>query len=497
MLNKEKIKKINWYKQAASTVPLTVSMPALGLNKPMYQKSGFYLPYDIFILIKEDGQFMFYHYFDYDLCNKQMDRVFKILDKQDNLFDILKKDFYQSIKDIQLVGKKIISTDIDDTNFKKFYKDFIKYCTQFWANTIFLDMMDPFGDKIIDFIFGKKRKQINKQQLNILFSPDKKSNLQKEQEDFLKIYHGVKVSGIDNNIKKLLFNHSKAYHWLNSNFQEIKYLDADYFEKVLIEWLEDNGRAESTKKSLDKFNKNLTAKKKIIKELELDKEIVRKLYFFNSLTNLRDDRKKFQLISNHFLLDIVNKISKKYNIAIKDLVKLVISELGELLSGNIKILDKLKNRDRDGLVFTAPTKNDYIQIIEKVKAKEYFEIIENSMVASEIKGMTAFGGKVVGTVKIVNKNEDFVKIEEGDVLVTAMTRPEFLPIMKKAIAIVTDEGGITCHAAIVSRELGIPCIIGSQVATKILNDGDLVFVNADHGLVKIIKKYEKDGLEDV
>lgn len=60
--------------------------------------------------------------------------------------------------------------------------------------------------------------------------------------------------------------------------------------------------------------------------------------------------------------------------------------------------------------------------------------------------------------------------------------------MKKAAAIITDEGGITCHAAIVSRELNIPCIIGTKVATKILKDGDLVEVNAEKGVVKIINK---------
>ena len=59
--------------------------------------------------------------------------------------------------------------------------------------------------------------------------------------------------------------------------------------------------------------------------------------------------------------------------------------------------------------------------------------------------------------------------------------------MKKASAIVTDEGGVTCHAAIVSRELKIPCIIGTKIATKVLKDGQLVEVNANHGWVKIIK----------
>ena len=69
-----------------------------------------------------------------------------------------------------------------------------------------------------------------------------------------------------------------------------------------------------------------------------------------------------------------------------------------------------------------------------------------------------------------------------------MTRPEFLPIMKKAGAIVTDEGGVTCHAAIVSRELKIPCIIGTQVATSQLKDGDFIEVNADKGYVRKLKK---------
>ena len=66
-----------------------------------------------------------------------------------------------------------------------------------------------------------------------------------------------------------------------------------------------------------------------------------------------------------------------------------------------------------------------------------------------------------------------------------MTRPEFAPAMKNAVAVITDEGGITCHAAIVSRELKVPCVIGTKIATKILHDGDEVEVKADHGLVRI------------
>jgi pyruvate, water dikinase len=68
-----------------------------------------------------------------------------------------------------------------------------------------------------------------------------------------------------------------------------------------------------------------------------------------------------------------------------------------------------------------------------------------------------------------------------------MTTPDFVPIMGKAGAIITDEGGITCHAAIVSREMKIPCVVGTEIATKVLKDGDLVEVDADNGVVRKVE----------
>jgi pyruvate, water dikinase len=73
-------------------------------------------------------------------------------------------------------------------------------------------------------------------------------------------------------------------------------------------------------------------------------------------------------------------------------------------------------------------------------------------------------------------------------LVTGMTSPEYVSAMKKAAAIITDEGGITCHAAIISRELGIPCVIGTKIATKVLKDNDLVEIHGATGAIKIIRR---------
>jgi len=75
-------------------------------------------------------------------------------------------------------------------------------------------------------------------------------------------------------------------------------------------------------------------------------------------------------------------------------------------------------------------------------------------------------------------------MNDGDILVSKMTDPEIVAAMKKAGAIITDSGGITCHAAIVSRELGIPCVISTKFATKLFEDGDRVEVDADKGIIK-------------
>lgn len=98
-------------------------------------------------------------------------------------------------------------------------------------------------------------------------------------------------------------------------------------------------------------------------------------------------------------------------------------------------------------------------------------------------GLGGAPGVGAGAVRILTTLADAAKLADGDVLVTHMTSPDWVPLMRRAAAIVTDSGGMTCHAAIVSRELGIPCVIGTGEATRKLRDGELVTVDATHGLV--------------
>jgi len=117
------------------------------------------------------------------------------------------------------------------------------------------------------------------------------------------------------------------------------------------------------------------------------------------------------------------------------------------------------------------------------------ETTDDQQLKKEIKGVAVSQGVVKGKAKIIlDFKKDVLKMKKGDILITDETDSTILPLILKAKAIITDTGGLLCHAAIVSRELKIPCVVGTKIATQVLKDGDLVEVDANKGVVKILKK---------
>ena len=188
------------------------------------------------------------------------------------------------------------------------------------------------------------------------------------------------------------------------------------------------------------------------------------------------------------VIPIVTRELDKIGIYQKDAAKHV--TLQEILrKGRFNIKTRILN-SRKGKFFIYENLNGY----EKIKwvknpmplIKKIEGINKNKLI---IKGNSAFSGKVKGRVKIVLTNQiDGVDFEKRNILVSISTSPELMPLIKRCAAIVTDEGGVTSHAAIISRELKIPCIVGTKIATKVLKNGDLVEVNANKGVVKILKR---------
>jgi len=170
-------------------------------------------------------------------------------------------------------------------------------------------------------------------------------------------------------------------------------------------------------------------------------------------------------------------------------------EVSEIIRG-VKYLKKIKNnlekrksgsfiyhpyagRGREGLINYGKLKTETLNFYQQASSLD---------APDSVKGQCGALGKVRGKIRVIIYQHDFKKFKKGEILVSGMTRPEFMPLIQKAKGIITDEGGITCHAAIISRELKIPCVTGTKVATQILKDGNLVEMDATSGMVRIIKR---------
>jgi phosphoenolpyruvate synthase/pyruvate phosphate dikinase len=158
----------------------------------------------------------------------------------------------------------------------------------------------------------------------------------------------------------------------------------------------------------------------------------------------------------------------------------------ELKSDNIPTANILKERKEHYIYFKDAIITG-ISFEDFIDEKKLNILIEKAAPVHELKGQIAMKGTAVGLVRVVMKKENIKSVKKGEILITAMTTPDYLPAMHQAAAFVTDEGGITCHAAIVARELKKPCVIGTKFATQIFKTGDKVFVDADKGIVSRLK----------
>lgn len=198
--------------------------------------------------------------------------------------------------------------------------------------------------------------------------------------------------------------------------------------------------------------------------------------------------KEIQFAGNFALDRLEREIGRRYGLTLRQVRWMLPEEVTDMLStGKRPKGSELDARFRDsGLLVTHS--GMAVLLGEQLKSFVRKNKLEEGVVANanvqELRGTPAFAGLARGAVRVIESSNEMNKMHRGDILVSHMTIPEIVPAMRIAGAIVTDIGGLTCHAAIVSRELSIPCIIGTKIATQVFKDGDVVEVDANKGIVK-------------
>ncbi|MFH1366572.1 MAG: PEP-utilizing enzyme [Patescibacteria group bacterium] len=283
-----------------------------------------------------------------------------------------------------------------------------------------------------------------------------------------------------------LESYVREYAWTPVT-HHVQPMNLDQALDAIKETLKDRTAISELKTLISKPKKVRHKQKILMKKYKFTKQEADFVIFLRRVNVFKENRKAafsksllwsyplFQAIADNLKIDVVSLRQLNY--------KQIYSALYSQLSKKHWELIRLRQK-----TYVCQLLNNKITELNGPKAKKFIkkEIATDNKGIKVIKGMTAQQGKVKGKVRVIRLEHQTALLKTGEILVTSMTDPDMVPAMKKARAIVTDEGGITCHAAIVSRELKIPCVVGTKIATQVLKDGDRVEVDANIGIVRKI-----------
>lgn len=439
------------------------------------------------------------------LVEKDNQFVEKLIDRTNELGEIFN----------EWSEKNIFKTDLQklsNENIASLLKDFVEKQGEMYAYGSALPILD-FGD----FSFVEDNlKKILKERLSeteyekyfeILTEPLHNSFAQDQEEDLLlmmsKFYadENWKKDVNQKPLTEIKAEHPEFYEALQRHTSKhawvyYVYVGPAYTEKDFLEFIKDYlhkgvNPEEKLEQIKSKRQEVASLREKYIENLKPNEFERMILKLVGKLVWAKPRRKDYQSKSYYHLEKLLREIARRLSISVSQARSMPIDLLAASLEKSEIDLSLINSIYK--IHACLPDENEGVLVLSDEKANDFFnkyiesEKSEDMKDVKEIKGTVAYKGKVTGKVKVINLPADMIKMQDGDILVSLATTPSIVPAMKKAAAIVTDEGGLTCHASIVSRELGITCVVGTKFASKILKDGDMIEVDAIAGIVRILK----------
>jgi phosphohistidine swiveling domain-containing protein len=399
------------------------------------------------------------------------DHLVKLTDKR-------KKEIEYFLSKIRKVDLSRLKSDQLIVLTKKIYK--------LWADYDLASVLawfvagDEYKDRIHDIL------KISEVDLSILTLPDKKTNASQMEFDLLR-YGGSK----NINIKKVATNLANKYWWIPFGYDGPEVWDQKHFIDRLKKYQKNINKTQREYLRLELADKKLLQTKKfLLKKYKLDSRKLGLLKIARTLAVWTDDRKQLDYQLNFYYGKVLSELGQKYNLPYQNLKYLFLEELTDAIKNPKKFLAISQKRINSD--FMIIVRNGKIRIATDKEIKRFGELaFAEQTNQRETKGtVSSRGNKKIyqGVVRVVLSSSEQSKVNKGEIIVASMTTPDYVPSMQKALGFITDEGGITCHAAIVAREMNKPCIIGTKNATKVFRDGDLVEIDTEKGVIKILKK---------
>jgi len=425
-------------------------------------------PRDIVVLISNGTVNWF---FDQNLGINTKEIFSKIFSKPKYLQRIKIKEREISknlLKEIKTPVKELFSQGIlnkkGEVKLKKIFNYYETYAEYVDAPGFFFQiyLSDEAKKELFQKLIDKSEEEKN-EIFNFLFSSYKKTNF----ERFLFL--------ISKNLKN-----KKEHQKIADKFY---WLIHDYIGDIVdLKYVKDKVKEfENDKKTMGLYIQGAIDRVKKIKKIkkELPVDIFRRIDMIQQILYLYNERKKEVLNKvNIYLRRIMEYRFPNISVSkIRDYYQITSEEIIRLLKG-----EKVKELDRRNKKWVYLIKNGVITS----GSEKYFFLMSKQKKIKILKGTPASSGKIKGRVNLILNISHIYKFKKGDILVAPFTNLNYLPIMSKARAILTETGGLTSHATIASRELKKPCIVNIKNLIQVLKDGDLVEVDANHGIIKIL-----------
>ena len=471
--------------QSGIITPYLNSFPICGITKRLEEFApGFGFPFYLSIYEKE-GEYG-YWIMDGEFIDSQWKKLLDNPDVLEKTLEIWKKKEREFYDFITYLNKRGVS-----------FKDYDNFCRVYvdeYASALLTEYFYVGSEHVVTNLI--KKYPGLKGKILECSAPFYKPFIAEEEESCLTIALELKkvncrnIKKLDKNTYVLMQSHYHNFFWIHNNYK--------YTEKISIKQFFDKASQIAQNKTKEEIQNGLLQYanyNKTIRELrkELSKSMgeneFKRLEWISKIAWWHDRRKRANLVADYYGDLFVGMLSKKHKIPKLLLQFADFHEIRDLIKGkklNTEILES-RTKGCSHIYFL----NAKFLLFEGDNHQRIRDIVFKKQDTENIKmfrGTTAsYGNAIRGRVKVVINPKD-ESINSDEILVTTMTRPEFVPIMKNARAIITDDGGITSHAAVISRELGVPCIVGTRIATQVLKTGDLVEVKPNHGLITILAK---------
>ena len=409
--------------------------------------------------IRTSGESIFWHYMFKQSARKKIWRAWQR--------DVKNVQNWQ--KEIEKLGTL---SRLSQKEFVALWKKMQSVLYQFWPNGLISELANYGADKPIE---NELREYIKNElelaaAMETLTTPEKISFYQEEELDLAQT-SDVKA-------------HAQKYFWIGNGYGGVHTLDVDYFAKRKKEL------PLSFKKEVQERLTEIKKKKsEVSKKYRLSPHVIEMCNTFVNGIEWQDQRKKMILIYVHYKELMLSEASRRLHIPEDDLRNFGTAEIFEMLHGKLPSQKMIK--DRRVAFAAAMVPNKELKMLNSKTALTYWKTYLEKQIDSstkELRGIVVSSSAkpIRARVKILRDPHNADSFDKGDILVAPMTTPEYIFAMKKASAIITDTGGLMSHAAITSRELGVPCIVGTKYSTSWLKDGDLVEVDTNQGVVRKI-----------